>query len=207
MAVYQTGRWQTLNVCLLCTDLRKKEFFFYPGCCLWREDQIQEKTLCIFPVVLKINCGKMSWNILGARACLGWIYDGQGVWDLKQWQMEKQQICFTTDFGNTSSTAWQADIGSHNLLTQSCRKSDHAPESPVFLHPRGTLSIYTIPASSPGTEINNLQTAAFYLSSFPAGKKALKTIKLQVSQKISRPWPCIKRQVLHYTNPVFLWNK
>ena len=55
-----------LNVCLLCTRIFvKREFFLLSWLLPVKKTKFQEKALCIFPVVLKINCGKMSWNILG----------------------------------------------------------------------------------------------------------------------------------------------
>lgn len=65
MAVYQTGDDSFECVPFVHPDLRKKGIFSSILAAACEEDQFQEKALCIFPVVLKINCGKMSWNILG----------------------------------------------------------------------------------------------------------------------------------------------
>ena len=66
MAVYQTGDDSFECVPFVHPDLRKREFFLLLSWLLpVKKTKFQEKALCIFPVVLKINCGKMSWNILG----------------------------------------------------------------------------------------------------------------------------------------------
>ena len=68
-----------LNVCFCASRIFvKREFFLLSWLLPVKKTKFQEKALCIFPVVLKINCGKMSWNILGQKHA--WDeYDGAGI--------------------------------------------------------------------------------------------------------------------------------
>lgn len=103
---------------------------------------------------------------------------------------------------NTSSTAWQA-VGNRSLLTQNTAENLTAPEVTCFLEPQGnSVYLYSLEVLP---ELRNKHLGTAFLSVLlpQLAKKGFKTIKLQVSSEISRPWPCIKDRVLHYANPVF----
>lgn len=62
--LYTRQEMTALNVCLLCTRIFVKGNFSSILAAACEEDQIPGEGSVYFPVVLKINCGKMSWNIL-----------------------------------------------------------------------------------------------------------------------------------------------